>query len=154
MTRLAPAALLALLPGLARAASAADGLAEILVPIGVVGTIFGFAAVMIGIVAYGRHRNQRLRHETIRLALEKGQPLPAEILDPTDRRDPSLRDLRRGLLLLAVGAGACLYLGLSSIAEVHREWPAGLIPGLMGLAYLATWTVARRRTGERRPDAA
>jgi hypothetical protein len=153
MTRFTPAVLAALLPAVARAASSTDDLAEILVPIGVVGTIFGFTAVMIGIVAYARHRNGRLRHETIRLAIEKGQPLPPELLDPMIRRDPALRDLRRGLLLLAVGLGACLYLGLSPLPGVHREWAAGFIPGLMGLAYLATWAIGRRTPAEAGTDA-
>jgi hypothetical protein len=154
MTRLAPAALLALLPALARAASSsAEGLAEILVPIGVVGTVFGFAAVTIGIVAYARHRNGRLRHETIRLAIEKGQPLPPELLDPIRRSDPALRDLRRGLLLLALGLGACLYFGLSPEPDLHQQWAAGFIPGLMGLAYLATWAIGRRMPAEARTDA-
>jgi len=148
MRRLAPATALSLLPSLARAAE----LQDTLVPILVVGIVFGFSALVVGMVFYAVHRAQRLRHETIRLALEKGQPLPADLLDPPARRDPKLRDLRRGLLLLAFGIGVCLYLGLSPLAGVHREWPAGFVPGLMGLAYLATWAVGRSRTGQERTD--
>jgi hypothetical protein len=153
MTRLGPAALLFLLPGLARAASSAEGLAEILVPIGVVGTVFGFVAVVVGIVAYARHRNGRLRHETIRLAIEKGQPLPPDLLDPVRRTDPGLRDLRRGLLLLALGLGLslCLAISLPPDAPVGL-WAVGFIPGFMGLAFLGSYAVARRQLRDPRSD--
>ena len=47
MNRLTPAVLLTLVPALARA----DDLTEVVTPIAIVGTIFGFSALMIGIVA-------------------------------------------------------------------------------------------------------
>lgn len=141
MNHLAPALLLALAPGLALADAT-----EVIVPIAVTGTVFGFSAVMIGIIAYTRHRNQRLRHETIRLAIEKGQPLPAEMLDPDVGRDPGFRDFRRGLLLLAIGLGVALFLFFAPPdGAPARTWAVGFIPGLMGLAYLASYAVAQRQ---------
>jgi len=153
MIRLAPAALLALVPALAGATdSVSANLPNILVPLGAIGSTFAFPLLLVAIVAYARHRNQRLRHETIRLALEKGQPLPPEILDPVDRRDPALRDLRRGLVLVAIGLGVCIYLGLTPLAQLHREWPAGFVPACIGLAYLAAGAIARRSTAIDRPE--
>lgn len=144
MKRLLPAALLAVLPALARAS---NDLEAVVVPIGVTGVVFGFTAVIVGLVAYSRHRNQRLRHETIRLALEKGQPLPSDLLDPApgDGRRPADRDLRRGLVLVAVGLGLCLYLGLAGFPGGSRNWAVGFIPGLIGVAYLVTYAVGRRQ---------
>ncbi len=144
MNRLAPALLLALAPGLARASE--SNLTAILVPIAVVGTTFGFTALMVGIIAYRRYRSDTLRHETIRLALEKGQPLPPGLLDPVALRDPGARDLRRGLVLLAIGLGLGLYLYFSPPegAPVHT-WSVGFIPGLMGLAYLAAYAFTERQ---------
>jgi len=153
MTRLAPAALLALVPALARAVETVPvNLESILVPLGAIGTTFGFVLLVVAVVAYSRHRNQRLRHETIRLALEKGQPLPQEVLDPVDRTNPALRDLRRGLVLLAIGVGVSVYLLLTPLAHLHHEWPAGFVPGCIGLAYLASWAIARRRPAGARPE--
>lgn len=146
MRRLAPAALLAALPALARAADMMPvDLTDILVPIGVVGTVFGFSALIVGIVFYAVHRDNRLRHETIRMALEKGQPLPPELLDPVKQHDPIMRDLRRGLILLGVGLGVGLFLAFSPVAGAHRQWAVGFVPGIMGLAYLAAYAVARRQ---------
>jgi uncharacterized membrane protein HdeD (DUF308 family) len=144
MRRLAPAVLLSLVPCLARAGD----LTETVVPIAVVGTIFGFSALMVGIVSYSRHRNQRLRHETIRVALEKGQPLPPGLLDAGAAREPAFRDLRRGLVMLAVGLGAGLFLFFSRIPGTpERAWAVGFVPALMGIAYLISHLVAGRQAG-------
>lgn len=89
--RLALAVLLAL-PAAARATDFADAI----IPIGVVGTIFGFTAVTVGLVSYWTYRARRLHHETIRLAMERGQPLPAALSTDAERTSPP-RDLRRGL---------------------------------------------------------
>ena len=140
MKPIAPTLLLALAPALARA----DTLENVVVPLGVVGIVFGFSALMFGIIAYSIFRSRRLRHETIRLAIEKGQPLPPELLDPVDRRDPELRDLRRGLVLLGIGVGMGLFLGFSSVTGQRGDWAVGFIPGFMGLAYLASYAVSRR----------
>ncbi len=142
MRRLVPATLLATLPALARAADTLPvDLEDILVPIGVVGTVFGFSALIVGIVFYAVHRDNRLRHETIRMALEKGQPLPPELLDPVKQHDPIMRDLRRGLLLIGLGLG----LGLFFAVIGEPEWAIGFIPGFMGVAYLACYAMARRQ---------
>ena len=144
MNRLAPAFLLALAPGLARAAEA--NLTAILVPIAVIGITFGFTALTVGILAYRRYRSDTLRHETIRLALEKGQPLPPGLLDPVAVRDPGARDLRRGLVLLAIGLGLGLYLYFSPAPGApHPTWAVGFIPGLMGISYLAAHFIAQRQ---------
>jgi len=149
MNRAAPAALLlALVPTLARAGD----LEEVVTPIVVTGIVFGFSALMIAIVGFTRHRNQRLRHETIRLALEKGQPLPPDLLDARPRRDPAFRDLRRGLVLLAVGLGIGLFLFVSPpTGGPERTWAVGFVPGLMGVSFLAAHWLAQRRDGAARP---
>jgi hypothetical protein len=143
LTHLLPAALLAALPALARAAT---DLEAVVVPIAVTGTVFGFTAVIVGLVAYTRHRTQRLRHETIRLAIEKGQALPPDLLDaarpPGDRS--AERDLRRGLVLVAVGLGIGLYLALAPFSGGGHNWSVGFIPGLIGVAYLVAYAVGRR----------
>ncbi len=142
MRRPALAFPLALLPALARASD----LTETVTPIALTGTVFGFAALMVGIVVYGRFRSQKLRHETIRLAIEKGQALPGDLLDPGRRRDPATSDLRRGLVLVAVGLGASLFLLLATPpGALEHTWAIGFVPGLMGVAYLVAHALARPR---------
>ena len=85
------------------------------------------------IIAYHR---QKQWHETARLALEKGQPLPTQ-LDEASRPQPRIkgpgRDLRAGLILVATGGGLFVFLD----ALVGRGLAyLGAIPGFIGLALL------------------
>ncbi len=96
--------------------------------------IFTFVIVLVTIIRFFRWKRAQLWHETARLALEKGQPLP---LNPaTDggcfggrNGFGPMGELRRGLVLIAVAGG--LYLGLKGDA---RAWAA--LPGLIGVAFL------------------
>ena len=97
--------------------------------------IFTFVIVIVAITRFFRWKRQQLWHETARLALEKGQPLPPDALS-YDRCGGSWRygfgpmgELRRGLILIAVAGG--LYLGLQGDS---RAWAA--LPGLIGVANL------------------
>jgi hypothetical protein len=83
------------------------------------------------------HRRQAMWHETARLALEKGQPLPKP-LDDEDNSEPVKReqrdgrnDLRAGLIMIGVGAG--LYIFLANFIS-HGLGLVGAIPGFIGVA--------------------
>jgi len=85
------------------------------------------------IIAYHR---QKQWHETARIALEKGQPLPASqdvVPQPQPRTDGPGRDLRAGLILIGVGAG--LYLFLGTLVGQALGY-VGAIPGFIGIALL------------------
>lgn len=82
------------------------------------------------------HQRQKLWHETARLALEKGQPLPpaldASASRPASRpADGPGRDLRAGLI--CIGAGVGLFLFFDALLG---RWMAyvGAIPGFVGVA--------------------
>ena len=111
-----------------------SGLASVLVS----AVIFGFTLAIVVAVLYARHRARQMRHETIRLALEKGQPLPPELLEPPAAR---ASDLARGVKLFALGLGLSLMLFLME----KRAWPAGLILVALGLGYLVShWLTGRQ----------
>jgi Domain of unknown function (DUF6249) len=94
----------------------------LLIPI--LGIVFGcgLPIAIVGLLLYFKHRKEVLWHETARLALEKGQPIPARpdgefsLADqppPTadlaewrrlQRASRRWRDLRAGLILVAIGA--------------------------------------------------
>jgi hypothetical protein len=71
--------------------------------------IFGFVIAVIVIQSVARWQRDRLWHETARVALEKGQPVPP-LDDPRAWRkyrrwDRGRRCGPRGLVLIAVGLG-------------------------------------------------
>ena len=111
----------------------------------VVGTIFGFTAIIVVVSMYVRHRARQMRHETIRLALEKGQPLPPEALAAPRN------DLSRGVRLIALGIGLSAFLYI--IAPSHgglpgrhgNVWAVGLILVAVGVGHLLSHWLTRER---------
>lgn len=81
------------------------------------------------------HRRQQMWHETARIALEKGQPLPPMPDDEELESKPAERggDIRVGLILIAVGAG--LYVFLGQLVSRNLGY-VGAIPGFIGIALL------------------
>jgi Domain of unknown function (DUF6249) len=126
--------------------------------------IFMIIAIVIGpvwIINYFKARDRAQLHETLRVAYEKGQPPPPELIEkltagnlPTTPQTPD-GDLRRAVVLIAVGVGlaglgVCLGYGIS-LADQTGGWVtggaiagAGAIPGMIGLAYLFLYLMKRR----------
>jgi hypothetical protein len=105
----------------------------------VVSVIFLTAAVIVGTVLYFVHRARELRHATIRLALEKGQPLPAGLLDEGERK-PRGSDLNSGVKAVFIGLGLCAFFFF-----IQRDLGAvGLIPMFVGFGHLAAYALAGR----------
>jgi len=125
--------------------------------------IFMIIAVVIGpiwIRSYFASQERARLHETLRVAYEKGQPVPPELIKSLQssiaERPPSTpeRDLRRAIVLIAVGLGLCglgygMWYGLMSTDDT-AAWitgtsiaGAGAIPGLIGIAYLFLWFTNR-----------
>jgi hypothetical protein len=51
--------------------------------------------------------------------------------------------LRSGLVLVGVGLGVGMFL----FVQHQNAWPAGLIPLLMGVAFLITWKIESNKNG-------
>jgi hypothetical protein len=111
------------------------GTAELGIIVGIFGLGVGLVFGLFGM--YFHHRRQELWHETARIALEKGQPLPALPNDepsPVDReRAETKNDFRSGFVLIAVGIG--LYIFLTGFLGISLG-RVGAIPGLIGVALL------------------
>jgi hypothetical protein len=88
-----------------------------------------------------RYRGRRDVLETVRAAIDKGQPLTPELIEQlTDGPRGPERDLRRGVVLMAVGIGFAVF-GLV-LGEPHAMKPliaVGAVPFLIGVAYLGLW---------------
>jgi hypothetical protein len=98
--------------------------------------VFVFIVVLIAIKRYFQWKRHQAWHETARLALEKGQPLPPGApgtyidLQPLARhRDQGACDLRGGLVAIAVGAG--MYYAMPGDTRMF-----GAIPAFVGVALL------------------
>lgn len=114
-------------------------------PIAVTAIVFLTAAIIVATVFLFLHRSKELRHQTIRLALERGLPLPPGLLDEAPRAKPPGSDLSKGIKLVFTGVGLSSFFYLT-----HRHlWPAGLIVVFIGLGYLA----AHALTGRPQPGA-
>ena len=120
----------------------------LMIPILSVTMPFLLAGGIVGFVTYYRFRRRREVQETIRIAIEKGQELPTEFLEtissPKDqpRKD---QDLRRGVVLIAVGLGiAALGLLVGEADAVGPLMGIGSIPFLIGLALTALWVLRTR----------
>lgn len=107
--------------------------------------------LVIGIVAlttYYSFRKRREVQETIRLAIEKGQELPTEFLETISspkERPRKDQDLRRGIVLIAVGVGIAAFGFLVGEDDAMRPLLGiGSIPFLIGLAFTALWVLRTR----------
>ena len=102
---------------------------------------FTMVFALFAVPAYLRFRQKRIMHDTIRLLAEKGQPIPTELLieKPLPRSD-----LRRGVVLCALGAGLIVF-----FLCVSREvWGIGAIPLFLGIGYLVAWRIQRGKPDE------
>jgi hypothetical protein len=112
---------------------------EMLVALGVPLGAFFMAVAIVALVGYFKHQERRQRHETIRLALEKGQPLPPELLAPPR---PPRSELASGIQWSFVGVGLSLFLWL--FKPERGLWAVGLILLFVGLGKLVAHAVTAR----------
>ena len=90
--------------------------------------------IVLVVIALGFARqSQERRHRTVVHLLEKGLPVPPELLRGPGRRDGSPR--MRALTLVGAGVGICafLYFLLGARSGI---WAAGLVPFAVGVAQL------------------
>ncbi len=113
--------------------------------IGTVVTAIGFfaiAPVIVLLVLMFRYKRAREVQATLRLMIEKGTPIPPELLTPPDPRPRPKSDLRGGLVLSGLGIGLSLFL----LSREHDAWGVGLIPLLMGVGLLIAWKIESKKT--------
>jgi hypothetical protein len=131
----------------------------------IMGAIFwAFLAAIILVPIYLRYRDRQRMHETLRLAFERGQPVPPELITALQSniapRRPSTpeSDLRRAVVLIAVGLGFAglgygLWYGLMSVNDIAAYITGGsvagfgAIPGMIGVAHLILWGARRNLSG-------
>lgn len=106
-------------------------------------TVFGAPVLIVGLILYFSFSRSRALHRTVRMMVEKGQPVPESLLNPPPaQRQRS--DVRRGVVLAMIGIGVMAFLGAASDWE-GGAWTLGLIPFLIGVGYLLVWKLDTKK---------
>ncbi|MDE2219668.1 MAG: hypothetical protein KGL25_01150 [Gammaproteobacteria bacterium] len=121
----------------------------LLIPI--LGIVMGIGIGMLALFLDYRKKQEMfaMHHKERMAAIEKGMevpPLPPEFFQDGRRRRPALHSdfLRRGLVLLFIGAAICI--ALYNNQRDAYLW--GLVPAGIGLAQLLYYFLARPKTPE------
>jgi hypothetical protein len=107
-------------------------------------SIFGAPVAIVIVIGIFALMGSRMRQRTIRMMVEKGQPVPAELLAPEVRRVRRRSDVRRGVVWAMVGLGMMIFFGAVNDWE-GGVWSLGLIPFLIGLGYLIVWKLENKK---------
>ena len=106
-------------------------------------TVFGAPVLIVGLIMYFSFSRSRAMHRTVRMMVEKGQPVPEALLNPPPaQRQRS--DLRRGVVLTMIGIGLMAFFGAVNDWE-GGVWTLGLIPFLIGVGYLLVWKLDTKK---------
>ncbi|CAN5409022.1 DUF6249 domain-containing protein [soil metagenome] len=109
---------------------------------------FGMIAAIVIVPVYLKSRERKEMQATLRSAIEKGQPLPTDVIEALSKDNikapaSASRDLRVGVILLAVSIGVALFgyafTFINGFEESKVSFPIiGLsaIPGMVGLAFI------------------
>jgi hypothetical protein len=107
-------------------------------PILIVGIVFGSIVAIILGPSWLKSREKQETQITVRNAIDKGQPLPPELVDAltkdVTRKLPSrMRDIRQGIIWLAVAVGMAAFSLVTG--DFHGDdWRVATGSGLLGLA--------------------
>ena len=118
-------------------------------PILIVAIVFSAITAIIFGPSYLKSREKREMQTTIRHAIDKGQDLPPELIDAMTKdvasKLPSrTRDLRRGVIWLAVGIGFAAFSYLSNLGWSDHDmreatgamFGLAALPITIGLAFI------------------
>ncbi|MBP7705506.1 MAG: hypothetical protein KA105_09530 [Caulobacter sp.] len=113
---------------------------DVVVPI----CFFAALAAIILVPVWLKSRERRQMQDLLRVSLDKGQPLPAEVIDALSKNvktpPTSFGDIRVGVVWLAIGLGVAAFgfmIGFRHEEAFHPLIGIGMIPAIIGLAYIA-----------------
>lgn len=106
---------------------------------------FLMVAAIVIVPAWLRARERREMQQTVRAAIEKGQPLPPELVEALSKdvrpriASSAHRDMRIGVILLFVAGGVALTalaLGRINDYAMYGTLAGSAVPGAVGLAFV------------------
>ncbi len=120
-----------------------DGM-EVLIPL----APFIMVIAIVVVPAILKSRERKEMQATLRAAIEKGQPLPPEVIEALSKDNikapaTAAKDMRVGVILLAVSIGIALFGSAFNFIGGFEETKAvapivgiAAIPGMIGLAFI------------------
>jgi len=114
---------------------------EVLIPI----MFFAMIAAIVIVPTWLKSKERQEMQATLRASLDKGQPLPPEVIDALTRQTvkpqaSAARDLRTGVILLSLSLGIAATFSFIGLKFAEDEaWGFGAfaaIPGFIGLAFI------------------
>ena len=111
---------------------------EDFIPLVAILSVFGTITAIAFGPAYLKSREKREMQATVRHAIDKGQQLPPELIeamtkDVSSKLPSRTRDIRRGIIWLAVGIGFAAFSYLSNLGWNDHDME-GASAAMMGLA--------------------
>jgi hypothetical protein len=115
---------------------------------------FAMIAAIVIVPGWLKSQERTRLHETLKASIDKGQPIPPEVIeaitnDVKIKRPPSPeRDLRVGIIWLGVGIGFAalgLALGFDEPDATYPLLGVGAFPGFIGLAFILISFLGRAR---------
>ena len=121
----------------------------LLIPIIAIIMTFGTPIAIVAIISINKARNNAELQKTLRMSIEKGQPLPAEFVESMSRIIPKaknpMNDIRGGLILIAVALGLLVASYIDNGFGIHNISGFAAIPGLIGVALLILGIIGLNR---------
>lgn len=102
--------------------------------------VFGTITAIVFGPTYLKFRERREMQTTVRAAIDKGQSLPPELIeamtkDVTKNLPSRTRDIRRGIIWLAVGVGIAAFALINDMGwSGGNDWHGNVGDGLLGIA--------------------
>jgi Domain of unknown function (DUF6249) len=129
------------------------GFFEAIIPLVAIVSVFGSITAIIVIPIWLKSRERVRMQDTVREAIERGQTLPADVIEAIARGAKPLpsrtRDIRKAVIFLAI-AGVIVVWGV--LDQAHGGWvdPSAwygfaALPGFIGLAFLAFGLLNNKR---------
>ena len=111
---------------------------EDFIPLVAILSVFGTITAIAFGPAYLKSREKREMQATVRHAIDKGQQLPPELIeamtkDVSSKLPSRTRDIRRGIIWLAVGIGIAAFGFLSELGWDRTEME-NVANGMLGVA--------------------
>ncbi len=116
---------------------------------------FLLVGALVLVPAYLRSKERQKLQETLRMAIEKGQPLPTEVVEAMSTNVRSMRmppspgrDLRIGIIWLGVAIGLAVFgiaLGFEEPDALYPLVACAAFPGFIGLAFIVLGLINRTK---------
>jgi len=109
--------------------------------------VFGLPAIIIWAVSHYRHKTQKAHSDVLIAMIDKGEPITPEIIESIGvQKKPKDHDLRRGVILIALGIAALITAQFTSEIDVKNGFRAlAMFPLFVGIAYTGLWALVSRK---------